>query len=83
MKRPPPHNLDPSTTDGQVIRTVNGEATWDDTLPTPSSDGQTLTSDTAEAEGYRWFGAACLLLENGASVPVGTPAGVLIFEKGA
>lgn len=46
--------------------------------PSAAAQAQVLTT----VAGFTtWFGAPCLLIENGASVPADTPARTLIFEK--
>lgn len=52
-----------------------------DALPSGGSSAKVLTT---QADGSSaWFGNVSLLLENGATVPEGTPVGTIVFQKGA
>jgi hypothetical protein len=46
MKRLPPHNVEPSATDAQVITTVDGIATWFGNAVLLLENGASVPTDT-------------------------------------
>ena len=46
MKRRPPHNTEPSTTDAKVVTTVNGVAAWFGNAVLLIENGASVPTDT-------------------------------------